>query len=93
LVEEDIPLVCSKRIENFSPSLTLHPEPSDRSLGPSIGYQSKVRVVDRYKVIGFISSGTYGRVYKAVGRNGQAGEFAIKKFKPGEQPSRRFLIW
>jgi cyclin-dependent kinase 8/11 len=52
-----------------------------------------VRVVDRYKVIGFISSGTYGRVYKAVGRNGQAGEFAIKKFKPGEQPSRRFLIW
>ncbi|KIN05807.1 hypothetical protein OIDMADRAFT_38262 [Oidiodendron maius Zn] len=56
---------------------------SDRS--PSIGYQSKVRVVDRYKVIGFISSGTYGRVYKAVGRNGQAGEFAIKKFKPDKE--------
>jgi cyclin-dependent kinase 8/11 len=63
-------------------SLTFHSESSDRS--PSIGYQSKVRVVDRYKVIGFISSGTYGRVYKAVGRNGQTGEFAIKKFKPGE---------
>ena len=58
-------------------------DPSDRGLGPNIGYQSKVRVIDRYKVIGFISSGTYGRVYKAVGRHGQTGEFAIKKFKPG----------
>lgn len=47
---------------------------------PSSGYTSKVRVLDRYKVVGFISSGTYGRVYKAVGHNGQSGEFAIKKF-------------
>lgn len=46
---------------------------------PSAGYTSKVRVNERYKVIGFISSGTYGRVYKAVGRSGQTGEFAIKK--------------
>ena len=44
-----------------------------------------MRVVDRYKVIGFISSGTYGRVYKALGRQGQAGEFAIKKFKPDKE--------
>ena len=44
-----------------------------------------MRVVDRYKVIGFISSGTYGRVYKAIGRQGQAGEFAIKKFKPDKE--------
>ncbi|KAK6839198.1 Serine threonine-protein kinase ssn3 [Apiospora arundinis] len=58
-------------------------DPSDRGLGS--GYQSKVRVVDRYKVIGFISSGTYGRVYKAVGRQGQPGEFAIKKFKPDKE--------
>ncbi len=50
-----------------------------------MGYQSKVRVGDRYKVIGFISSGTYGRVYKAHGRQGQAGEFAIKKFKPDKE--------
>jgi cyclin-dependent kinase 8/11 len=50
-----------------------------------VGYQSKVRVIDRYKVIGFISSGTYGRVYKAVGRHGQPGEFAIKKFKPDKE--------
>ncbi|KAG6359587.1 hypothetical protein INS49_013108 [Diaporthe citri] len=59
-------------------------DPSDRGFGP-VGYQSKVRVIDRYKVIGFISSGTYGRVYKAVGRQGQPGEFAIKKFKPDKE--------
>lgn len=58
---------------------------SDRGYGSSVGYQSKVRVIDRYKVIGFISSGTYGRVYKAVGRQGQTGEFAIKKFKPDKE--------
>ncbi|KAK4104382.1 cyclin-dependent protein [Parathielavia hyrcaniae] len=64
-------------------------DPADRGTG-SMGYQSKVRVTDKYKVVGFISSGTYGRVYKALGRHGQPGEFAIKKFKPdkeGEQAS------
>ncbi|XDG03829.1 hypothetical protein ABKA04_003444 [Annulohypoxylon sp. FPYF3050] len=30
-------------------------------------------------------SGTYGRVYKALGRHGQPGEFAIKKFKPDKE--------
>lgn len=49
------------------------------------GYTSRKRVHDRYRIIGFISSGTYGRVYKAVGRNGQVGEFAIKKFKPDKE--------
>lgn len=43
------------------------------------GYTSKVRVQERYKIVGFISSGTYGRVYKAIYKNGQPGEFAIKK--------------
>ncbi|KAI4174980.1 MAG: hypothetical protein LQ343_002007 [Gyalolechia ehrenbergii] len=51
---------------------------------PSV-YKSKVRVRDRYRIVGFISSGTYGRVYKAVGWNGQTGEFAIKKFKPDKE--------
>jgi cyclin-dependent kinase 8/11 len=41
---------------------------------------SRKRIYDRYKIIGFISSGTYGRVYKAQGRNGLVGEFAIKKY-------------
>ncbi|CAG7943052.1 unnamed protein product [Penicillium salamii] len=49
------------------------------------GYTSKVRVRDRYHIVGFISSGTYGRVYKAVGKNGKKGEFAIKKFKPDKE--------
>ncbi|KAE8380227.1 serine/threonine-protein kinase SSN3 [Aspergillus bertholletiae] len=49
------------------------------------GYTSKVRVRDKYHIVGFISSGTYGRVYKALGKNGQKGEFAIKKFKPDKE--------
>jgi len=59
-------------------------DPADRGIG-LIGYQSKTRVTDKYRVIGFISSGTYGRVYKAQGRHGQTGEFAIKKFKPDKE--------
>ncbi|KAJ9145054.1 Pkinase-domain-containing protein [Pleurostoma richardsiae] len=66
------------------PSGASGPDPTDRGIGP-IGYQSKVRVIDKYKVVGFISSGTYGRVYKALGRQGQPGEFAIKKFKPDKE--------
>lgn len=46
---------------------------------PSSGYTSKKSAMDRYRIIGFISSGTYGRVYKAQGKNGVVGEFAIKK--------------
>jgi hypothetical protein len=55
------------------------PDPSDSRRMPSNGYTSKVKIRERYTIVGFISSGTYGRVYKAVGRNGQKGEFAIKK--------------
>ncbi|KAI9752933.1 MAG: cyclin-dependent protein kinase [Lichina confinis] len=53
-------------------------------MGP-VGFTTKVRVKDKYKVIGFISSGTYGLVYKALGKDGLAGEFAIKKFKPDKE--------
>ncbi|MCJ1334845.1 cyclin-dependent protein kinase [Bachmanniomyces sp. S44760] len=49
------------------------------------GYTSKIRVHERYRVVGFISSGTYGRVYKAIGKDGQSREFAIKKFKPDKE--------
>ena len=59
---------------------TLFPESSNAHKAPSGGYTSRVHVLDRYKVVGFISSGTYGRVYKAVGINGRSGEFAIKKY-------------
>ena len=46
---------------------------------PMSPYTSKVRVQDKYDIVGFISSGTYGRVYKAISRRGLPGEFAIKK--------------
>ncbi|KOS22755.1 Serine/threonine-protein kinase SSN3 [Escovopsis weberi] len=41
--------------------------------GRSTGYTPKVRVTERYRIIGFISSGTYGRVYKAISRVGPNG--------------------
>ncbi|KAL7315834.1 cyclin-dependent protein kinase [Mucor circinelloides] len=44
------------------------------------------KVLDKYEIIGFISSGTYGRVYKARSRNkDDHREFAIKKFKPDRE--------
>lgn len=46
---------------------------------------------DKYQITGFISSGTYGRVYKAVGKKGQKGEFAIKKSVLSQTPMRRGL--
>ena len=68
-------------LEPYSHGFLLPIESSEaRKMPPTNGYTSKVRVLDRYKVVGFISSGTYGRVYKAVGHNGMVGEFAIKKF-------------
>lgn len=58
--------------------LTYTPENESRK-PTGIGCSSKARVRDKYHIVGFISSGTYGRVYKAVGRHGRKGEFAIKK--------------
>lgn len=41
----------------------------------------RVRIDQKYRIAGFISSGTYGKVYKAV--HIESGkEVAIKKFKP-----------
>ncbi|CAO3625760.1 unnamed protein product [Cunninghamella blakesleeana] len=43
----------------------------------------RVKVLDKYDILGFISSGTYGRVYKAKSKNKDDPRlFAIKKFKP-----------
>jgi len=44
----------------------------------------------RYELVGFISSGTYGRVYKARRRVREEGQdtdgwYAIKKFKPDKE--------
>jgi hypothetical protein len=54
-------------------------DPADSTQAMFTGYNNKKRVNERYKIVGFISSGTYGRVYKAEGKNGRVGEFAIKK--------------
>lgn len=61
-------------------------------------YAPQRHINDHYEIVGFISSGTYGRVYKAVSkRNGPAVKpakhpsgrtieaFAIKKFKPDKE--------
>ncbi|KZS91364.1 CMGC/CDK/CDK8 protein kinase [Sistotremastrum niveocremeum HHB9708] len=39
----------------------------------------------KYAMLGFISSGTYGRVYKAKTRDAEERIYAIKKFKPDKE--------
>ena len=43
------------------------------------------RVTDKYAILGFISSGTYGRVYKAQSKDVDGRIHAIKKFKPDKE--------
>lgn len=64
---------------NLQPPPKRHREDDTEEKMPP--YRSKVRVLDRYQIIGFISSGTYGRVYKARSKlPGNTKEFAIKKW-------------
>lgn len=42
-------------------------------------------VQSAYTILGFISSGTYGRVYKAQSKGDDAKVHAIKKFKPDKE--------
>jgi len=44
-----------------------------------------VPVTAKYGILGFISSGTYGRVYKAHSLEDTSELFAIKKFKPDKE--------
>ncbi|KAI0782560.1 kinase-like protein, partial [Abortiporus biennis] len=46
---------------------------------------AKRRVGDKYTILGFISSGTYGRVYKAQSKEADGRIHAIKKFKPDKE--------
>lgn len=63
-------------------------------------YAPQRHINDHYDIVGFISSGTYGRVYKAVNKRGSTSQprtpaihpdgrtieaFAIKKFKPDKE--------
>ncbi|EMD33720.1 hypothetical protein CERSUDRAFT_117800 [Gelatoporia subvermispora B] len=45
---------------------------------------ARKRVTDKYTILGFISSGTYGRVYKAESKDDRVVH-AIKKFKPDKE--------
>ncbi|KAI9291426.1 Pkinase-domain-containing protein [Neoconidiobolus thromboides FSU 785] len=48
--------------------------------------QNQKSIFDRYHFLGFISSGTYGRVYKAFINDSTGSRFfAIKKFKPEKE--------
>jgi cyclin-dependent kinase 8/11 len=42
-------------------------------------------VSSKYSILGFISSGTYGRVYQAKSRDSDGKLHAIKKFKPDKE--------
>ncbi|KIJ57267.1 hypothetical protein M422DRAFT_148636 [Sphaerobolus stellatus SS14] len=42
-------------------------------------------VLSKYTILGFISSGTYGRVYKAQSKDEECRLYAIKKFKPDKE--------
>ena len=46
---------------------------------------ARKRVTDKYTILGFISSGTYGRVYKAQSKEPEPRLHAIKKFKPDKE--------
>ena len=46
---------------------------------------ARKRVTDKYSILGFISSGTYGRVYKAQSKGADGRIHAIKKFKPDKE--------
>ncbi|EJF57838.1 kinase-like protein [Dichomitus squalens LYAD-421 SS1] len=46
---------------------------------------ARKRVTDKYTILGFISSGTYGRVYKAQSKDVDGRIHAIKKFKPDKE--------
>ncbi|KPI39567.1 Serine/threonine-protein kinase ssn3 [Cyphellophora attinorum] len=59
---------------------------------PANVYQAKVRIAHKYNILGFISSGTYGRVYQAEARQKDPSTpttakelYAIKKFKPEKE--------
>lgn len=47
--------------------------------------EARRSVTSKYAILGFISSGTYGRVYKAQSLEGDGRIHAIKKFKPDKE--------
>lgn len=69
---------------------TMEGDPNNWQPDPMRYYRSKrdaehQTVASKYKILGFISSGTYGRVYKAISKDGTDSVHAIKKFKPDKE--------
>lgn len=44
--------------------------------------ETQRNILDSYNILGFLSSGTYGKVFKATARDDADQIYAIKKFKP-----------
>lgn len=80
----DFPTANTTNVDEFFELIDLSSDidQGDANKNPISGYTSKVHVQEKYRIVGFISSGTYGRVYKAVGRDERKREYAIKKFVP-----------
>lgn len=78
----DYPVASTTDADEHFALIKFSPEADqgDANKNPISGYTSKVHVQEKYRIVGFISSGTYGRVYKAVGRDERKREYAIKKF-------------
>ena len=51
--------------------------------------QSRISVISKYEILGYIAAGTYGKVYKAKGKIGEKTGllYAIKKFKSDSKDS------
>lgn len=69
---------------------TMEGDPNGWQSDPMRYYRSKrdnahQKVASKYRIVGFISSGTYGRVYKAISKDGSDSVHAIKKFKPDKE--------
>ncbi|KAJ3260838.1 cyclin-dependent protein kinase [Boothiomyces macroporosus] len=47
--------------------------------------RERIPIANQYNTISFISSGTYGNVFKATKKNGHPKIYAIKKFKPDKE--------
>ncbi|RMZ75519.1 hypothetical protein DV738_g5412, partial [Chaetothyriales sp. CBS 135597] len=85
-----------RRIQGSFSSLVPTGENNGDKRLPGNVYRAKTSVSAKYEIIGFISSGTYGRVYKAREKPGPNSDlkalYAIKRFKP-EREGDAQLQW
>ena len=70
-------------MDEWSPSAALQHDPM--RLYRAKRDENHQSVLSKYNILGFISSGTYGRVYKAQSLDENGTIHAIKKFKPDKE--------